>query len=163
MYLRSPFNSRFENFVFKQFLKVWILIRIEKKCWIRIQLIRIRNTVQEYVGQKVKIQLMARPKEAAAAVSTHEEFVYGRVWAKSLGLWRRCLATRLLREGLATVAAYPAGGVLDPVAVSYMAQLQTAETTAKKGEKGVWQKKSKDDHGLWKRVKSWLFAKMRNN
>jgi len=26
---KNPFNSRFENFVFKQFLKVWI--RIEKK------------------------------------------------------------------------------------------------------------------------------------
>ena len=27
----SPFNSRFENFVFKQFEKAWIWIRIEKK------------------------------------------------------------------------------------------------------------------------------------
>jgi len=42
---KNPFNSRFENFVFKQFLQVWI--RIEKKCWIRgFQLIRIRNTGQ---------------------------------------------------------------------------------------------------------------------
>jgi hypothetical protein len=106
------------------------------------------------VHQKVKIQLMTRQSEGVAQV------VYGRIWVKNLGLWRGCLASRLLGDGLAIVAAYP--GVVDPLAVRYLATLEKVERAARKRRKGVWQKRDQEGRAnLLERAKSWLYTKFR--
>jgi hypothetical protein len=113
-----------------------------------------QTLIRDCCGQKVKVQLLMRLEGEDSA----ENVLYGRVRLKQLGLWRGCVASRLVAEGLAAVAACPDN--VGQVDSRYVTALEKSQLKAKKKGKGLWERKGqKGPYNLWTKPKSWLLSK----